>query len=176
MKALCICSLLLLIPLSAVGNQEGGERLAYGNEALRAWLELVDADARYLLVDRAAREVRLMHGRAVLRVCVLHRETLGRWPDLRVVLSERLRRYRALAPWREMGVGPFDWEERLAYSAPDDGALYFDNGLLLCAAAVWQTGVSPVLAVSREDLRALFSASAVGMPLVILPEDWQRDE
>jgi hypothetical protein len=176
MKILFIYALLLFVPLLATGQQEeDGGRLAYGNEALRAWLEQVDADVPYLLVDRAAREVRLMHGPAVLRTCVLRGETLGSRPDPRATVSARLRRYRVLNPWGKPQVGPFDWEERLVYSAPDNGALFFGNGLLLCADDVWQTEEAAVLVVSTEDLRALFNACSDGMPLVILPEDWQRD-
>lgn len=39
------------------------------NQALRAWLRLIETDRPYLVVDRAAGEVRLQHGRAVLRAC-----------------------------------------------------------------------------------------------------------
>ena len=42
------------------------EDLAYVNVALRAWLQAIEADAPYLLVDRGAGELRLMHGKAAL--------------------------------------------------------------------------------------------------------------
>lgn len=175
MKAFWTLGLTLLIPFLALGQQAGEEqRLAYGNEALRAWLEQIDADAPYLLLDRAAREVRLMHGHALLRSCKLQRDTLGDLPSPRTVVSAHLRRYRVLDPWSKIDAGPFDWDERLVHAAPDDGALYFANGLLLCAAEEWQTGASPLIVVSNLDLRALFNACPEGMPLVVLPEDWRR--
>ncbi len=174
LKTIWLCCLLRCMPFAAVAQEGAGDRLAYGNEALRAWLQQIDADAPYLLVDRAAREVRLMHGQAVLRVCPLQSETLGAMPDSRSVVLARLRRYRVLDPWSKVEVGPFDWEERLVRAAPDDGALYFASGLLLCAAEVWQTGVSPLVVVSTQDWRALYNACTEGTPLVILPEDWQR--
>ena len=92
-----------------------------------------------------------------------------------LTVSSHLRRLRSASPYVSPSVGPFDWEERLVYSAPDNGALFFGNGLLLCADDVWQTEEAAVLVVSTEDLRALFNACSDGMPLVILPEDWQRD-
>jgi hypothetical protein len=177
MKIFWILCLVLSMPFGASGQQADDEqRLAQGNEALRVWLAQIDADVPYLLVDRAAREVRLMHGRALLRACPLQRETLGSATDPRTVVSAHVRRYRVVDPWSTIEVGPFDWEERLVHSAPDDGALYFANGVLLCADPVWQQSVSPLLVVSTRDLRALFNACPEGMPLVVLPEDWQRSD
>ena len=177
MKVFSILGLVLSMPFLVSGQQaDDDQRLAHGNEALRAWLAQIDADVPYLLVDRAAREVRLMQGRVLLRSCPLQRETLASTMDPRTVVSARVRRYRTLDPWSKIEVGPFDWEERLVHSAPDDGALYFANGLLLCADPVWQQGVSPLLIVSARDLRALFNACPEGMPLVVLPEDWQRSD
>lgn len=177
MNVFWILALLFSMPFGVSGQQVvGDQRLAHGNEALRAWLEQINADVPYLLVDRAAREVRLMHGRALLRSCPLQRETLRSVEDPRTVVSARLRRYRVIDPWSKIEVGPFDWEERLVHSAPDDGALYFANGVLLCADPVWQQSVSPLLVVSTRDLRALFNACPEGMPLVVLPEDWQRSD
>ena len=175
MKALWALGLMLIMPFVALGQQAGeDQRLAHGNEALRAWLELVDADVPYLVLDRAAREVRLMHGHALLRACKLQLDTLDNLSDPRTVVSAHVRRYRVLDPWSKIDVGPFDWDERLVHAAPDDGALYFANGLLLCAAKEWQTGGSPLIVVSTLDLRALFNACPEGMPLVVLPDDWQR--
>ena len=51
------------------------DSLAYGNEALRAWVERSAVETPYLLVDRAANTVRLMQGGALLRtvLCAMSR-------------------------------------------------------------------------------------------------------
>ena len=54
------------------------EDLAYVNAALRAWLQAIEADAPYLLADRGAGELRLMHGKALLRRVPLAVDSLGR--------------------------------------------------------------------------------------------------
>ena len=45
------------------------EDLERTNEALRGWLEMMEADRPYLLLDGSAGQLRLQHGAAVLRQC-----------------------------------------------------------------------------------------------------------
>ena len=51
-------------PGAAVG---GADELAHINAALKAWIQAIEADSPYLLVDRGAANLRLMHGKAVMR-------------------------------------------------------------------------------------------------------------
>ncbi len=150
------------------------EQLAYGNAALRAWLEQIDADTPYLLVDRESGQLQLMHGRAVLRSCVLQRDDLGAVPAFVDTLQARLRRYRSLDPWSRPMPGPFDWEQGLVEAASADGALYFSSGILLYASDKWR--MSQGLAMSVVDLRALFNACSEGTVLIVLPDGWSRQQ
>ena len=152
----CFLSLLLCAPaLTYASETTEAEKLAYGNAALRAWLQQIDADAPYILVDRASGQVKLMHGRAVLRNCIVRRDDLGGIPAFSDTLMARLRRYRSLDPWSQPTPGPFDWEQGLVEEAPDDGALYFSSGILLYASDKWRERQGPALCVDAVDLRAL---------------------
>jgi hypothetical protein len=164
-------SLLLCAPALASEITEA-EKLTYGNAALRAWLQQIDADAPYLLVDRARAQVQLMHGRAILRTCPLQRDDLGALPAFSDTLAARLRRYRSLDPWSRPRPGPFDWEQSLVEAAPDDGALYFSSATLLYASDKWRRRRGPAMRVDVLDLRALFNACSEGTPLIVLPDGW----
>ena len=86
--------LALFLALTCGASAASAEDLAYVNAALRAWLQAIEADAPYLLVDRGAGELRLMHGRALLRRVPLAADSLGTQPLVQSSLAARLRRYR----------------------------------------------------------------------------------
>ena len=159
----------------AAGDGPGVAELSRINEALRQWLALIETDRPYLAIDRQAGQVRLHHGRAILRQCPVLVDSLGERPELRSELRRRVRRYRPSAPWATKLSGPFDWENNLAEEAAPDGALYFDSGLLLYAAAVWEAAGSPALRLEAVDLRALYNACEPGTPLVVLPPVWDEE-
>ena len=149
--------------------------LAYTNEALRQWLALMENDRVYLVVDRQAGEVRLQHGKAVLRQCPIVGDFLGRRPDITGKLQQRVRRYRPRTPWAQIESGAFDWENNLAEEATDRCALFFDSGVLIYASAAWGQVRPPSLRLTIEDVRALYNAGAEGLDLVILPPAWDQE-
>jgi len=171
--------LLLLFVLVSVqegyGADLGAEELAYLNQALRAWVELVEEDRLHLVVDRQAGEVRLQHGPAVLRNCPVRADSLGQRPTARAELRGRIRRYRPSDPWTPIAAGPFDWEQNLVEEATDECALYFSNELLIYASPAWGKPRAPSLLIHAEDLRALYSACTPGVPLVVLPNHWNEE-
>lgn len=151
------------------------DSLAYGNEALRAWVERSAVETPYLLVDRAANTVRLMQGGALLRTCPLRDVALPDFPAVRDTLVARVRRHRTLVPLAPIASGPFDWEDRLVHEAPNDGALYFSRGMMLTADRGWQSEKGMSMLVDTLDFRALYGACPEGTVLVYLPADWQRE-
>lgn len=148
--------------------------LAYVNAALRAWLQAIEADAPYLLVDRGAGELRLMHGRALLRRVPLAADSLGEQPPVQSSLAARLRRYRPSDPWRGLVPSPFDWEQNLVADASAASALYFTNGLLIYASPAWYRPGAIDLQIGVADLRALYNAYSPGITLVVLPANWRE--
>ncbi len=150
------------------------EDLAYVNAALRAWLQAIEADAPYLLVDRGAADLRLMHGRALLRRVPLAADSLGEQPPVQDSLAARLRRYRPSNPWRGLVPSPFDWEQNLVADASAATALYFASGLLLYASPAWHRRGAMDLQIGADDLRALYNACGRGTPLVVLPANWRE--
>ena len=151
------------------------EDLERTNEALRAWLEMMEADRLYLLLDGSAGQLRLQHGAAVLRQCPVVSDSLdaGTPPGQR--LKARLRRHRRADPHTAIAAGPFDWEQYLAAGATDQAALLFSEGLLLYADEVWRPVRPPFLRLRTEDLRALYDAAADGVELILLPPGWERE-
>ena len=148
--------------------------LAYVNAALRAWLQAIEADAPYLLVDRGAGELRLMHGKALLRRVSLAADSLGARPPVQSSLAARLRRYRPSSPWRGLVPSPFDWEQNLVADAAATSALYFASGLLIYARPAWRRPDAMDLQIGAADLRALYNACGPGTALVVLPANWRE--
>ena len=158
---------------SRIGADQG-EDLAYVNAALRAWLQAIEADAPYLLVDRGTVELRLMHGKALLRRVPLAADSLGTRPSVQSSLEARLRRYRPSSPWRGLVPSPFDWEQNLVTDASAASALYFASGLLIYASPAWHRRGAMNLQIGPADLRALYNACDPGTPLVVLPANWRE--
>ena len=150
------------------------EDLAYVNAALRAWLQAIEADAPYLLVDRGAGELRLMHGKALLRGTSLAVDSLGAQPPVQSSLEARLRRYRPSNPWHGLVSSPFDWEQNLVADAATTSALYFASGLLIYANPAWHRPDAMGLQIGVADLRALYNACGPGTALVVLPANWRE--
>ena len=150
------------------------EDLAYINAALRAWLQAIEADVPYLLVDRGAGELRLMHGKAVLRRMTLAADSLGVRPPVRSAVQAQLRRYRPSGPWSTLVLSPFDWEQNLVADASAASALYFASGLLIYASPAWLRLGAMDLQIGAADLRALYNACGPGTPLVVLPTNWRE--
>ena len=76
----------LVVAASAAADDDGG--LAHTNAVLQVWLEAIEADAPYLLMDRGAAELRLMHGGAVLRRMAVVADSLGARPPVRTGQKE----------------------------------------------------------------------------------------
>ena len=149
------------------------EDWAYVNAALRAWLQAIEEDVSYLLVDRGAAELRLMHGKALLRRAPLAADSLGARPPVQSSLEARLRRYRPSTPWRGLVPSPFDWEQNLVAEASATSALYFASGLLIYASPAWHRPSNMDLQIGAADLRALYNACGPGTALVVLPANWR---
>ena len=166
--------LALFWALACGASAASAEDLAYINAALRAWLQVIEADVPYLLMDRGAGELRLMHGRALLRRVPLTTDSLGTQPPVQSALEARLRRYRPSSPWRGLVSSPFDWEQNLATDASATSALYFASGLLIYASPAWHRPGAMNLQIGVADLRALYNACGLGTPLVVLPANWRK--
>lgn len=166
-----------LLTLGPAGADEefSARELVRINQALRQWLQLIEADRPYLVVDRQAGEVRLQHGQAVLRIAPVLADSLGLRPATRTTLQRHVRRYRPATSWSRLRPGPFDWESNLAEEATEKCALYFDSGLLIYAAAAWRNPRAPALKIEVDDLRALYNTAETGMPLVVLPRGWDKE-
>ena len=158
----------------ACGASAAAEDLAYVNAALRAWLQAIEADAPYLLVDRGAGELRLMHAKALLRRAPLAADALGPRPPVQSSIAARLRRYRPSGPWRGLVPSPFDWEQNLVVAAAATSALYFASGLLIYASPAWHRPGAMDLQIRAADLRALYNACGPGTRLVVLPANWSE--
>lgn len=170
---------LLVLMLAATALASGAApqgRLAEINAALRAWLDAVDADRPYLLLDRGAEELQLRHGQAVLRVCPVLADSAAARAGPQVKLEHRLRWYRPSRPGSSISAGPFDWEQNLAEQASGGEALYFGGGLLLYAASGWGRPGVPSLRLGDADLRALYETCPVGAQLVVLPPGWREGD
>jgi hypothetical protein len=146
--------------------------IAHGNKAIKNWIECAKRDERFLLYDQSSQILSLRHGKAVLRKCLIGFESLGVMPKEKTFLLHHLRRFRPLKSFLHFEVGPFDWEERLVRSAPDGGALYFADGIILCSSERWSRPGIAVILLSEEDFRVLFDSCVLGMPLVVLPAGW----
>ena len=166
--------LVLFWALVCGASAASAEDLAYVNAALRAWLQAIEADAPYLLVDRGAGELRLMHERALLRRVPLIADSLGTRPSVQFSLEARLRRYRPSSPWSGLVPSPFDWEQNLVAVASATSALYFASGLLIYASSAWHRPSAMNLQIGVADLRALYNACGLGTTLVVLPANWRE--
>lgn len=175
MKGIVLCWG-LVCGVGAAAAADRGEELAYINAALKSWLAVVAADTPYLLVDRSAAELRLMHGKAVMRNMALVADSLGARPPSRLSLQSRLRYYRPSDSWRGLMASPFDWEQNLVLDASPMSALYFTDGLLVYASAVWHRPKALALQLEEQDLRALYNACKSGMALVVLPAGWKEGQ
>ena len=154
---------------------QASDGLERTNEALRAWLQLMEADRPYLLLDRSAGKLRLQHGAAVLRQCPVVSYSVETDAPLRQWLTARLRRHRRADPFTPIEAGPFDWEHYLVTEAPGEAALLFSKGILLYAAEVWRPVRPPSVRLRSEDLRALYDAVADSVDLVLLPAGWELE-
>lgn len=166
--------LALLWALACGASAASAEDLAYVNAALRAWLQAIEADAPYLLVDRGEGELRLMHKKALLRRVPLAADSLGEKPPVQSSLAARVRRYRPSSPWQSLVPSPFDWEQNLVADAPVASALYFASGLLIYASPAWHRPDAMDLQIGVADLRALYNACGPGTTLVVLPANWRE--
>lgn len=166
--------LVLFWAFACGASAASAEDLAYVNAALRAWLQAIEADAPYLLVDRGAGQLRLMHGKALLRRVPLVADSLGARPLVQSALEARLRRYRPSTPWRGLAPSPFDWEQNLVAAAPGTSALYFAHGLLIYASPAWHRPSAMDLQIEAVDLQALYNACGPGTALVVLPANWRE--
>ena len=166
--------LALVWAFASGASAASAEDLAYINAALRAWLQAIEADVPYLLVDRGAGELRLMHGKALLRRAPLVADSLGVKPSVQFSLEARLRRYRPSNPWRGLVSSPFDWEQNLVVDAAATSALYFASGLLIYASPAWLRRGAMNLQIGVADLRALYNACGPGTTLVVLPANWRE--
>jgi hypothetical protein len=175
MKKLLLVGLILLPIQRESGSEPAPQELIHINQALREWLQLMDADRLYLVVDRQAGELRLQHGRAVLRNCPVVRYSWNGHLRGHADLEGRIRRYRPSDPWSDAQAGPFNWEQNLVEEATKDCALLFTNGLLIYASEVWERPRSPALKLQPEDLQALYNVAAAGLPMLILPQGWDGE-
>ena len=166
--------LALFWALACGASAASAEDLAYVNAALRAWLQAIEADAPYLLVDRGAGELRLMHEKALLRRVPITADSLGVQPSEQSSLEARLRRYRPSSPWRGLVSSPFDWEQNLVTDASATSALYFASGLMIYASSAWHRPSAMNLQIGVADLRALYNACGPGTPIVVLPANWRE--
>ena len=153
---------------------DSGEELAHINAALKTWLQALEADAPYLLLDRGAAELRLMHGKAVMRSMAVVADSLGVRPPVRAVVEGRLRRFRPSTPWSHVSASPFDWEQNLVEDAAAQSALYCTGGILVHASPVWIRPGAATLQLGVNDLRALYNACKPGTPLILLPGGWRE--
>ena len=163
-----------LLAAVAAGADTDLQTLRHRNESLRVWLQLARSDSTYLIVDRQAGELRLSHGRAVLRRCPIVTDNLGQRPPMSLRLAAHLRSYRASNPWEVPIAGPFDWEHNLVEEATPRSAIYFDKGLVVYAAPQWRRPSGLGLELGEKDLRALFNSCADGTPMVVLPVGWKE--
>ena len=173
MKSIVLILALILGP-AAAALPDGGERLLQVNAALKLWLQAIEANTPYLLVDRGTAEMRLMHGKAVMRNITLVADSLTARPPMHLFLQHHLRRYRPSDPWVGLAASAFDWEQNLVAEAAATGALYFTGGLLLYADPIWHRGDAIALRVQEGDLRALYNACEPGLQLIVLPAGWRE--
>ena len=159
--------------LPAVSADPGAD-MARTNDAIEAWIVLIDSDRPFLRLDIGAGELRLEHGAALLRRCLIVAAVVDSHRAVAVSqrLQGRIRRYGA-EPFQPISAGPFDWEQYLVQEADDECALWFDGGLLVYAHDAWLPAPAPAVRLAPEDLRALFDAVADSVGLVLLPAGWQ---
>ena len=164
-------------PIPAGAAREAGRaELALINQALRSWLSAVEADVPFVVIDLEARELRLHHGRALLRACAIVADSItvgGEEETGQQELVSKVRRYTRSDPFAQRRPGPFDWEYYLVEAATDDCALYFSAGMLVFASDAWGVPRSPYARLSAADLRAVHDALAVGTSLIVLPPGWR---
>ena len=165
---------MLVVAVSAAAEDDRG--LAHINAALQAWLRAIEADVPYLLVDRGAAELRLMHGGAVLRRMEIVADSLGLRPPVTLEVIERLRRFRPSDPWRELSPSPFDWEQNLVEDASAQSALYCTGGVLVYSSPVWRRSGAVSLQLQTGDLRAMYNVANPGLALVVLPRGWRGED
>ncbi len=142
------------------------------NAALKVWLQAIETESPYLLLDREEGVLHLQQGRAVLRTCPTLRDSAGRAPPVRQLLSRHLRRYRRSHPYSPPQPGPFDWEYYLVGEATVECAIAFSDGLLLHASDLWRETKAPFVEIEPDDARALYNALKPDTPLIILPAGW----
>ena len=146
----------------------------YVNRNLRQWLQLIDSDRSYLLIDRHINKVMLMHRKAVLRAVPIGSSSFGERSTFPTTLERHLRRYRPTYAPATIDVFPFDWEDNLAVMANPRCALFFANGLLLFADPAWGKPKPPCIEIGAADLTVLYDAMVVGTPVVYLPPNWKE--
>ena len=162
---------LAVITLLAVPAIVAADELARINDGIQSWIEAIDSDRQFLLLDLGVGQLRLQHGSAILRSApVLVASGEGSTP-VSQRLQSRLRRYGAV-PFHPIVSGPFDWEQYLALEADDGCALQFDGGLLVYAHDAWAQAPAPAVRLVSADLRALFDAVPDSVELVLLPAGW----
>ena len=173
-----------LLAVSASASSAGPPRalgpseLSLINQALRSWLAAVEADVPFAVIDLQARELRLHHGRALLRACAIIADSIA--VDVEEEASQELvsraRRYTRSDPFAQRRPGPFDWEYYLVEAATDDCALYFSAGLLVFASDAWGEPRPPYARLSEPDLWAVHDALSLGTELIVLPVGWRAPD
>ncbi len=161
---------LLILSLCGWSAARVEAQLARTNDAIEAWIEHIDSDRPFLLLNIGAGQMRLHHGAALLRHFPVVAARIDSHSEVHQRLQARLRRYGAV-PFQSITAGPFDWEQYLVREADDECALSFDGGLLLHADSVWSSSTSAVR-LTPTDLRALYDAVADSVELVLLPAGW----
>ena len=172
----CFSAFFCGFPVRPLCAGEAAGPLKRVNQALRIWLERMQEDRLYLLIDRQEKSVRLYHGEALLREGPLRVDALGEDPGAEADLVSRIRRYRPGDPWTSVLFGPFDWERNLVEEGTGRCALYFSSGVLIYASDVWEPVRPPAVKIREGDLRVLYEACAEGTPLVVLPAGWNEEE
>ena len=142
------------------------------NAALHTLLRAIDADELFAVVDLEHRELRLHHGRALLRTCPIESLTVPVETAALQSLTQRPRRYTRSDPYAQRGPGALDWEHYLVAAATEDCALYFSGGLLIYASQAWASPRPPQVRLTTNDLRAVYDALAPDTDLVLLPPGW----
>ena len=163
-----------VLPLPAVDSPEEITALESINSSLEAWVQAIDAGEPYFLLDLESAQMRLMQQNALLRSCPANVDSLTGSGGKHAVLGKIRRYWRASAGGGNGGDSPsaFDWEDYLAEDGDRDCALWFSGRLLVYAAPEWGSVRAPSVRLIESDIRALYNAARIGMPLILLPRGW----
>ena len=159
-----------VLPLPASDTPAEIAELESINSSLDAWVQAIDAGEPYFLLDLESARMRLMQQNALLRSCPADLDSLTGSAGEREVLGKIRRYWRA--PAGRDSPSAFDWEDYLAQDGDRDCALWFSGRLLIYAAPEWGSVRAPSVRLNEGDIRALYNAARIGMPLIVLPRGW----